>query len=154
MVIKGAISEDDLLENDIRYFYKLIGGFDLGYGVDLNFNIGKVGDSSYLGDYVYSKDSDFDSKISVGRALVEQQRFFDGSLNYLREKKQDNSLDEYYSLTGSYLQNVSHPSLPGILRLSANLNSSINVTDENSVSRPPSSAQVAIDYSDVNFLVL
>ena len=66
MVIKGAISEDDLLENDIRYFYKLIGGFDLGYGVDLNFNIGKVGDTSYLGDYGYSKDSDFDLKNFCG----------------------------------------------------------------------------------------
>ena len=43
--------------------------------LDLNFNIGKVGDSSYLGDYAYSKDSDFDSKISLGRTLVGKQRF-------------------------------------------------------------------------------
>ena len=50
------------------------------------------------------------------------------------------------------MQNISPLSLSGILRLSANLNSSVNVTDENSISRPPSSAQVAIDYSDINFL--
>ena len=44
--------------------------------------------------------------------------------------------------------------LPGKLRLSADLNSSVNVDDSNSFSRPPSSAQVGINYNQENFLGL
>ena len=69
---------------------------------DTNFNVGKVGDLSYLGDYVYLEDSEFNSEISLKKTIVENQQFFDGDLSYQREKEQDNSLNEYYSLSGSY----------------------------------------------------
>ena len=117
----------------------------MGYGIDLNFNVGKVGDSSYLGDYVYSED-EFNSEISLQKTIVEKQQFFDGDLSYLRETEQDNSLDEYYSLSGLILK-IFIGTLPGKLRLTANLNSSVNVNDDNSFSRPPSSAQMGIDYN-------
>ena len=81
------------------------------------------------------------------KTIVEKQQFFDGDLSYLREKEQDNSLNEYYSLSGLYIKDISPVDLPGKLRLSANLNSSVNVNDDNSFSRPPSSAQVGIDYN-------
>ena len=119
----------------------------MGYGADLNFNLGKVGDSSYLGDYVYSEESEFDSEISLKKTIVQKQQFFDGDLSYLREKEQDNSLEEYYSLSGSFIKEISPVDLPGKLMLSANLNSSVNVNDDNSFSRPPSSAQVGINYN-------
>ena len=45
---------------------------------------------------------------------------FDGDLSY-REKEQDNSLNEYYSLSGSYIKDISSVGLPGKLRLTANL---------------------------------
>ena len=50
-----------------------------------------------------------------------KQQFFDGDLSYLREKE-DNSLNEYYSLSGSYTKDMSSVKLPGKLRLLANLN--------------------------------
>ena len=136
-----------MINNDLRYFSQLVGNYKLGYGVDLNFNVGKVGDSSYLGDYVYSEESEFDSEISLKKTIVQKQQFFDGDLSYLREKEQDNSLDEYYSLSGSYIKEIAPVNVPGKLRLSANLNSSVNVNDDNSFSRPPSSAQVGINYN-------
>ena len=71
-------------------------------------------------------------------------------MSYLREKEQDNSLNEYYSLSGSYSKNIDTLNLPGKLRLSADLNSSVNVNDDNSFSRPPSSAQVGINYNQDN----
>ena len=151
LTVNGAFSDDDLVNNDLRYFSQLIGNFKLGYGVDLNFDIGKVGDTSYLGDYVYSEESEFNSEISLGKTIVEKQQFFDGDLSYQREKKQDNSLNEYYSLSGLYIKDISPVNLPGRLRLSANLNSSVNVNDDNSFSRPPSSAQVGINYNQRNF---
>ena len=42
--------------------------------------------------------------------------------------------------------------LPGTLRLTANLNSSVNVNDDNSFSRPPSSARVGANYNQQNSL--
>ena len=72
--------------------------------------MGKVGDSSYLGDYVYSEDSEFNSEISLRKTIVEKQQFFDGDLSYLREKEQDNSLNEYTSFSGSYIKDVSSES--------------------------------------------
>ena len=47
---------------------------------------------------------------------------------------------------GYILKDISPVNLPGKLRLSANLNSSVNVNDDNSFSRPPSSAHIGIDY--------
>ena len=152
LMIAGAFSDDDLIGEDLRYFSQIVGNFKLAYGIDLNFNAGKVGDASYLGDYIYFDESDFDSEISLGKTVVDKQQFFDGGLSYLREKEQNNSLNEYYSLFGSYIKNVSSVNLPGKLRLSANLNSSVNVNDDNSISRPPSSAQVGINYNQGNFL--
>ena len=112
----------------------------------------KVGDTSYLRDYVYSDESVFNSQISLGKTIVEKQKFFDGGLGYLREKEQYNSLNEYYSLSGSYIKNIDTLNLPGKLRLSADLNSSVNVNDTNRFSRPPSSAQVGINYNQDNSL--
>ena len=152
LTVNGAFSEDDLVNNDLRYFSQLAGNYKLGYGIDLNFNVGKVGDPSYLGDYVYSEESEFNSEISLGKTIVEKQQFFDGDLSYLREKEQDNSLNEYYSFSGSYIKDISSGSLPGELRLTANLNSAVNVNDDNSFSRPPSSAQLGINYNQENFL--
>ena len=147
LTVNGAFSDDDLVNNDLRYFSQLVGNYQMGYGIDLNFNVGKVGDSSYLGDYVYSEESEFNSEISLKKTIVEKEQFFDGDLSYLREREQDNSLDEYYSLSGSYIKDISSENIPGKLRLTANLNSSVNVNDDNSFSRPPSSAQVGIDYN-------
>ena len=147
MTVSGAFSDDDLVNSDLRYFSQLVGNYQMGYGIDLNFNVGTVGDSSYLGDYVYSEESEFNSEISLKKTIVEKQQFFKGDLSYLREKEQDNSLNEYYSLSGSYTKDISSESLPGNLRLTANLNSSVNVNDDNSFSRPPSSAQVGIGYN-------
>ena len=45
-----------------------------------------LGDPSYLGDYVYSEESEFNSEISLRKTIVEKQQFFDGDLSYLREK--------------------------------------------------------------------
>ena len=64
LTVNGAFSTDDLVENELRYFSQLVGNFKLSYGIDLMLNVGKVGDTSYLGDYVYAEDSDFDSEIS------------------------------------------------------------------------------------------
>ena len=147
LTVTGAFSDDDLVNNELRYFSQLVGNYQMGYGIDLNFNVGKVGDSSFLGDYVYSEESEFNSEISLKKTIVEKRQFFDGDLSYLREKEQDNSLNEYYSLSGLYIKEISSENTPGKLRLTANLNSSVNVNDDNSFSRPPSSAQVAINYN-------
>ena len=152
LTFNGAFSDDDLGDGSLRYFNQLFGNFKFGHGVDLNFNVGRVRDTSYLGDYAYSEESDLNSEFFLGKTIVEKKQFFDGDLSYLREKEKDNSLNEYYSLFGAYVREIDLSNLPGKLRLSANLNSSINVNDNNSVSRPPSSALLGIDYNQLNYL--
>ena len=152
LTFNGAFSDDDLGDGSLRYFNQLFGNFKFGHGVDLNFNVGRVRDTSYLGDYAYSEESDLYSEFFLGKTIVEKKQFFDGDLSYLREKEKDNFLNEYYSLFGAYVREIDLSNLPGKLRLSANLNSSINVNDNNSVSRPPSSALLGIDYNQLNYL--
>ena len=74
-----------------------------------------------MGDYVYSEDSEIGSEISLGKTIVEKQQFFDGDLSYLREKQRDYSLNEYYSLSGLYIKEISYLNLPGKLSFQLNL---------------------------------
>ena len=151
LVVNGSISNDDLIKNKLRYFSRAVGSFDLLYDINIKFDLGKVGDDSYLGDYVYSEESDFNSEIKLGKTVVKKYQFFDGNFSYIKEKEQGSALDEYFSLSGSYSRDISSVNTPGKLRLSANLNSSLNVNDDNSFSRPPSSAKVGVNYDQVNF---
>ena len=152
LIVKGAFSSDELIPTELRYFSQALGSFKLGYGVNLNFDVGKVGDTSYLGDYAYSDESELEAKITLDKTIVGKQQFLEGDLSYFREKEQGSALDEYYSFSGSFVRNISPESIPGKLRLSANLNSALNVNDDDSVSRPPSSAQIAADYRQLNFV--
>ena len=67
LTINGAFSDDELLEDNLRYFFHAVGSFDLKYGVNFSFDAGKVGDDLYLGDYVYSDESDLNSEINLGK---------------------------------------------------------------------------------------
>ena len=151
LIVDGAFSSDDAIKSELRYFSKAKGSFQLQYGIDLNFDLGKVGDNSYLGDYVYSEESDFNSEIMLSKKVVDKEQFFEGHLKYLKEKEQGSSLDEYFALSGSYVKDISSVKLPGKLRVKASLNSALNVNDDNSFSRPPSSAQVGFDYTQINY---
>lgn len=147
LLLKGAFSNDELLGDDLRYFSQAVGSFKLGYGINLNFNLGKVGDTSYLGDYAYSDDSDLDAQITVEKTIIENQQFFEGDLSYLSDNDQEGELGEYFSLSGSYIKNINQKVLPGKLTLSASLNSSLSVNDDNSFSRPPSSTRLGLHYN-------
>ena len=136
LVLNGSISNDELIKNKWRYFSRAVGSFDMLYDINIKFDLGKVGDDSYLGDYVYSEESDFNSEINLGKTVVKKHQFFDGNLIYFKEKEKGSALDEYFSLSGSYSRDISSVKIPGKLRLSANLNSSLNVNDDNSFSRP------------------
>ena len=151
LTVNGGFSDDELLEDNLRYFFHAVGSFDLKYGVNFSFDAGKVGDALYFGDYVYSDESDLNSEINLGKTLVDSRQFFNGNLSYFREQDQGSALDEYFSLSGQYRKHISLDKFPGKFSLFANLNSSLNVNDDNSFSRPPSSAQVGANYNHVNF---
>ena len=105
-----------------------------------------MSDSSYLGDYSYSSEKNFDSQITIEKTYVDRQRFFDGRLNYVRKKEDNSSLEEYYSISGDYVNLIKQEIFPGRFYLSAAANSSINVNKNSSFSRPPSSAHLALEY--------
>ncbi len=146
LILRGAFSKDDITQESSRFFYQAEGNFSLNYGLGLKFDFGQVSDSSYLGDYSYSSEKNFDSKITIEKIYVDQQRFFDGRLNYVREKEENSSLEEYYSISGDYVNLIKQEIFPGRFYLSAAANSSINVNKNSSFSRPPSSAHLALEY--------
>ena len=88
LIVKGAFFSDELIPHELRYFRKHW-SFKLGYGVNLNFDVGKVGDASYLGDYAYSDESELEAKITLDKTIVGKQQFFRGDLSYFREKEQE-----------------------------------------------------------------
>ena len=98
----------------------------------------------------------YDIRGIYGKTLTEKDAFMLGFFFGItvREKNQGKALDEYYAFSGTYEKDISSVRLPGKLRLLANLNSSFNVNDDNSVSRPPSSAKLGISYNQVNYFKL
>ncbi|GIR86450.1 MAG: hypothetical protein CM15mP85_30740 [Rhodobacterales bacterium] len=48
--------------------------------------MGKVGDTSYLGDYAYSEESELEAEITLDKTIVGKQQFLEGELSYFREK--------------------------------------------------------------------
>lgn len=148
LILKGAVSNDQIFGERLRYFYKADGEFQLSYGVNLGFNFGRVSDNSYLGDYSYSADNEIESKISLDKVLVAPSRFFEGGLTYYRDTDDRNALSEYYSFDGSFVKNIQQKFLPGNLYFDTRINSSLNVNTENGFSRPPSLAQFGLNYSN------
>ena len=152
MNIVGAFSSDDIKQNKVRFYNQVNGIFDLGYGINLSLDLGYVDDETYLGDYAYGAKSDLSSQLAINRTLIGRQRFFKGQLSYVRNKTDISALDEYYSISGEFIKSISQNFLPGRLNLGARIDSSLNVDNDNNFSRPPSSVQIGVNYSQVNKL--
>ena len=71
--ISGAFLDNNLVDNDLEYFFQLVYNFKLVYGVDPNFYTGKFVDASYFKYFVYSEESKFSLKISMGKKFAENQ---------------------------------------------------------------------------------
>ena len=144
--IKGAFSQDDISNKDIRSYYEVSGNFELAYGVKLEIDAGQTNDDTYMGDYSYAFEKDLDSKISLGKAVVNKERLFTGDLNYVRDEKDDSTLEEFYFVSGLYRKRYNQFLLPGNLFFEAEVNSALNVAGGGQVSRPPSLAATEIRY--------
>ena len=150
--IDGAVSSDILSQKNIRSFYRVQGGFKLPYGVQLNYDIGQSSENSYLNDYSFNDTEDFDSEIDLEKTVANKYRLFNGQLKF-KDKKDDNLISQrYISILGDFSQVLDQNILPGNVRLSANLNSSMNFDYETGFSRPPSSAQLSLNYNRVRNL--
>ena len=146
--ITGALSSDEISNGDPRYFYKAEGAFNLSYGVKLGLNFGQVSDNSYLGDYFYSLENEIESNVSMDKTEVDRNRFFEGGLKYVRDKDVGTALSEYYSVDLNYMKSIPQSFLPGKIYLNTGINSSLNINADDSLSRPPSSAQVGLNFSN------
>ena len=152
LTIKGALSQDDISNKDIRSYYEASGNFELAYGLILKIDAGQTNDDTYLGDYSYAFEDELDTNISLGKAVVNQERLFTGDLNYVREEKDDRTLEEFYFVSGLYKKRLNQFLLPGNLFFEAEVNSALNVADDGQVRRPPSLAATEIRYTnDRNF---
>ena len=60
-------------------------------------------------------------------------------------------MNEYYSIEGHYKTYIEQNLLSGNLYLDAGINSSLNINEDNSFSRAPSSAKIGINYNENSF---
>ena len=83
---------------------------------------------------------------------MDNERLFNGQLKFKDNDEDNLTSQRYVSVLGGYNQVLKQNKVPGNLRLRANLNSSLNFDNENSFSRPPSSAQLGLNYYQPNTL--
>ena len=148
LTINGAFSEDDILNKDTRSYYKAIGRFELAYGLELKIKAGMASDDTYLEDYAYGSEDDLTTEISLGKVVINNDKLFRGDLNYVRDNREDNSLEEFYTLSGFYNNRIDQTFLPGNLFFEAEANSSLNLADGDQVRRPPSFAASEVRYTN------
>ena len=139
--INAAISKDEFFKDELRYFYKIVGEFNLPSDVKLQLNFGQVSDDAYLGDYSYNLDSKLESKVILSKLFVDKSRHFQGKLAYVNDRSDDSALSQYYSIQGDYIKHIPQNLFLGNLYLEAGINS-FSVSEESGFSRPPSSALI------------
>ena len=123
IVINGALSRDDISDGELRNYYQASGNFKLAYGTNLKIEANRASDDTYLRDYSYGSEDDLTTDISLGKVVVNNVRLFGADLNYIRDKKDDNSIEEFYALSGVYSKRIVETLFPEIyfLKLKATL---------------------------------
>ena len=148
LMVNGAFSQDDISNKEMRIYYKASGSFELSYGIKLKIKAGRANDDNYLADYSYGSEDDLTTDISLGKVIINNDRLFSGDLNYMRDNKTNNSLEEFYALTGVYKKRIDQTLLPGNLSFEVEGNSAIKLADRDQVRRPPSFAASEVRYFD------
>ena len=140
------------MQGEYRYFYKLSGRLKLKYGLNITVQSGYSKDDLYLREYSYGSAATLKSKVAVSKTVANRDSFFKGNLNYVGDDTNESPLGEYYSARGTYIKHIEQNFLPGNLALGLDVNSSYNVIEKDQLSRPPSSLQLGMNYSDKKYL--
>ncbi len=146
ITINGAFSDDDISDQGIRNYYRVNGIFDLAYGINLKIKAERANDNKYLGDYSYGSVDDLGTDIEVGKVAINKDRLFSSDLNYVRNNNDDNSVEDFYALSGVYKKRMYQTLFPGNLFFEIEGNSSLNIADGGQVTRPPSFAATGLRY--------
>lgn len=74
--LNGAVSQDSILEDELRGYFFAEGDFELPQDFELSFHIETTSDDDYLRDYDYSSNDRLDSALNISR--IRRDRYFDG----------------------------------------------------------------------------
>ena len=85
----GAFSKDDIYNDGLRSYYKIMGNFKLQYGLKLQIEAGHVNDERYLRDYSFGSLSSLNSKINVSKLSVDKSKILQGELSYVRNETEE-----------------------------------------------------------------
>ncbi|TCO70485.1 LPS-assembly protein LptD [Rhodovulum euryhalinum] len=110
----GAISRDDLIEDETRYYLFADGGYDLPRDFRLDFGIEAVSDPAYLLDYDYSDKDRLKSGLSLTRARRDE--LITADLAYLETLRASESNRTIPSIVGdvTYRRRMEPPGIGGI----------------------------------------
>lgn len=127
--IRGALSNDDLGDDDIRGYMIAEGAFDLRNDFELTFDIKVASDDSYLSQYNYYGQERLDSQIAIQR--VRRDEFIRGAVTHFRSQRRRESNSTLPSLVGNaeYERRVYPGTIGGELRFSTEAHSHRRTSD-------------------------
>ncbi len=111
---EGAVSQDDILPDDTRYYLFGEGAFDLPRDFKLEFALQVVSDDAYLVDYDYSDDDRLESSLTLWRTRRDEQ--IESSVLAFRSLREgdDNSTQPSIMAESSYVRRFVPAALGGI----------------------------------------
>jgi LPS-assembly protein len=119
--VKGAVSDDDILPGETRYFVFADGDYSLPRDFKLEFNLWGVSDPDYLLDYDYYDDNRLKSFVTLGR--TRRDEFIAGSIVHyeILRDSEINRRGPTWMGDGLYKRRFVPPGLGGIASATAAL---------------------------------
>ena len=125
----GAVSNDDIHEDEWRGYLFGSGRFDLARDFDLTFDLKVASDDDYLFDYDYDSEKRLRSEIAVERARRDE--YIRGALTYVhtQQSSETQSLIPSIIASSEYERRFYPAAIGGELRLGAELHSHYRSSD-------------------------
>jgi len=132
--INGAISNDDLTDDELRAYLFADGSFSVAGGFTLSFDLETVSEDSYLANYSYTGKSRLDSQVALKRTKDDEH--IEASLIYFESLRNDEVNRTLPSVVanGQYKRRLVPAGLGGMLDLSAEVLSLYREDESNGIS--------------------
>ena len=146
LVIDSAVSNDDILTGETRYYVFASGAFDLPQDFKLSFGVQSVSDDAYLLDYGYSDSDRLESSLALSRTV--RDAHFEAQLVSFRSLRDAdlNSTQPTLVSEAAYARRFVPGVLGGIATLSADTLTTFRTSNADAVGRDIARARLALNW--------
>jgi len=119
LVVDSSLTRDDLDDKQFRGYLSINGEFDLENGYNLNYEIERVSDSAYLGDYGYSARNELSSGLNYSK--VKSDRLFETSLGVIQSLYKEDKDNLTLTTNNYYDRIIDQNIIPGSVSFNSEL---------------------------------